>query len=60
MRVRTVVAALAVTFAPLAGARDVLAAPPVAPGPSAADLASARKLFQTGLKLYNEGSYREA
>ena len=37
-----------------------LGAPPPPPGPSAADLASAKKLFQTGLKLYNEGSYREA
>src|SRR5580704_457241 len=34
------------------------AAPPAAPSP--ADVAAAKKLFQQGLKLYNEGSYREA
>lgn len=28
--------------------------------PTAADVASAKKLFEQGLKLYNEGSYREA
>jgi hypothetical protein len=41
----------------------VAAAPPAphaAPGPSAADLAAAKRLFETGLKLYREGSYREA
>ena len=45
---------------PAGGAYPALGAPPPPPGPSAADLASAKKLFQTGLKLYNEGSYREA
>ncbi|MGH7294458.1 MAG: PEGA domain-containing protein, partial [Polyangiaceae bacterium] len=60
MRARTVVAALAVILGLLAGSTPVMAAPPATAAPSAADLASARKLFQTGLKLYNEGSYREA
>lgn len=31
-----------------------------AAAPTPADLATAKKLFQQGLKLYNEGSYREA
>jgi hypothetical protein len=35
-------------------------APAKAAAPTPADLASAKKLFEQGLKLYNEGSYREA
>ncbi|HEY6463116.1 MAG TPA: hypothetical protein VIY73_23260, partial [Polyangiaceae bacterium] len=60
MRVRTLVAVLALALTPAATARLAYAAPPGAPAPTAADLATAKKLFQTGLKLYNEGSYREA
>ncbi|HEY1694470.1 MAG TPA: PEGA domain-containing protein [Polyangiaceae bacterium] len=60
MRVRTLVAVLALAFAPAATPRLAYAAPPGGPAPTAADLATAKKLFQTGLKLYNEGSYREA
>jgi hypothetical protein len=62
MRVRSLVAALAILVG-RAGvpSRPALAAPPApARAPSAADLATAKKLFETGLKLYNEGSYREA
>jgi len=76
MRARSLVAAFAsalACFAFLASAvAPAQAAPPVPPvrgappaphapaGPSAADLAAAKKLFDTGLKLYREGSYREA
>jgi len=37
----------------------VLSAPP-APQPASADVAEAKHLFEQGLKLYGEGSYREA
>jgi hypothetical protein len=57
MRVRSLVAALA--LAALQGATlPSWAAPPGAPTPAA--VAEARRLFDTGLKLYAEGSYREA
>jgi hypothetical protein len=38
---------------------SVLGAPP-APAPSPADVAEAKHLFDQGLKLYGEGSYRQA
>ncbi|HTQ46101.1 MAG TPA: PEGA domain-containing protein, partial [Polyangiaceae bacterium] len=41
-------------------AASSVSAPAWAAPPSPADLASAKKLFEQGLKLYNEGSYREA
>jgi hypothetical protein len=41
-------------------AASSVSAPAWAAPPSAADVASAKKLFEQGLKLYNEGSYREA
>jgi hypothetical protein len=57
MRVRSLVAALALA-ARLGAPHLALAAP--ASGPSPAAVAEARRLFDTGLKLYGEGSYREA
>ena len=61
MRQRWIVAAVAIAFGGVAAAASTaLAAPPAAAGPSGADLATAKKLFETGLKLYREGSYREA
>jgi hypothetical protein len=58
MRVRSLVAALALAAAAVGTPGRARAAPQGAP--SAANVAEARKLFDTGLKLYNEGSYREA
>src|ERR1700736_5262788 len=60
MRARSLVAALAMLFARAVTPAPVLAAPPAPAAANAADLAAAKKLFATGLKLYNEGSYREA
>jgi hypothetical protein len=57
MRVRSLVAALALA-ARLGAPYVALAAPGNAPSPAA--VAEARRLFETGLKLYGEGSYREA
>lgn len=54
MRAR-LVALIAIALAACSVSVPVWAAPP-----SAADVASAKKLFEQGLKLYNEGSYREA
>jgi PEGA domain len=58
MRARRVAAAFAIALQ-VAVPAVAWAAPP-APAASPADLAAARKLFATGLKLYNEGSFREA
>jgi hypothetical protein len=55
MRCRSLAAILAVVVGVSAPAPPVFAAQP-----TAADLASAKKLFEQGLKLYNEGSYQEA
>ncbi len=55
MRARSLVAALALAV-PLHAPIVARAAPPSAPGA----VAEARKLFDSGLKLYGEGSYREA
>ncbi len=55
MRARSIAAAVAIALAFAAGPTIAFAAPP---GP--ADVASAKQLFAQGLKLYNEGSYREA
>jgi hypothetical protein len=60
MRARSLAAALAIALGRAVVPAPVLAAPPAAPGASPADLAAAKKLFATGLKLYNEGSFREA
>ncbi|HEY8040676.1 MAG TPA: PEGA domain-containing protein [Polyangiaceae bacterium] len=61
MRARSLVAALAIAAGSLgAPPPPALAAPPGPAAPSPADLAAAKKLFETGLKLYSEGSYREA
>jgi len=60
MRARSLVAALAIALGRVVVPAPVLAAPPAAPAASPADLAAAKKLFATGLKLYNEGSFREA
>jgi hypothetical protein len=57
MRVRSLVAALALA-ARLGAPHLALGAPAGAPTPAA--VAEARRLFDTGLKLYGEGSYREA
>src|SRR5580704_184371 len=57
MRARWLVAALALVLAASA-AGAALAAPPPTSSPAA--FAEARKLFESGLKLYGEGSYREA
>lgn len=59
MRARqlTAVVAVALGMAITSGAPWARAAPPQ---PTAADVASAKQLFAQGLKLYNEGSYREA
>lgn len=54
MRAR-LVALFAIALAACPVSMPVWAAPP-----TAADVASAKKLFEQGLKLYNEGSYREA
>ncbi len=54
MRAR-LVALFAITLAACSVSMPVWAAPP-----TPADVASAKKLFEQGLKLYNEGSYREA
>src|SRR5580704_1685345 len=58
MRVRSLVAALALSVLAWRGDQSAFAASPT--GPSQVALADARKLFDTGLKLYGEGSYREA
>src|SRR6202044_3870037 len=58
MRARSLVAALAIAVRVVTPASALAAPPP--PAASAADLAAAKKLFATGLKLYNEGSFREA
>jgi hypothetical protein len=62
MRARSLVAAFAILVGRVGvpSGPALAAPPPPAHGPSAADLAAAKKLFETGLKLYNEGSYREA
>ncbi len=52
-------ARLAALFA-IALAGSSVSVPAWAAPPSPADVASAKKLFEQGLKLYNEGSYREA
>jgi hypothetical protein len=57
MRARWIAAALAVALVGAVRPSTVRAAPPAA---NAAELATAKKLFETGLKLYREGSYREA
>lgn len=54
MRAR-LVALIAIALATCSVSVPVWAAPP-----TAADVASAKRLFEQGLKLYNEGSYREA
>lgn len=54
MRAR-LVALIAIALATCSASVPAWAAPP-----TAADVASAKKLFEQGLKLYNEGSYREA
>jgi hypothetical protein len=59
MRVRSLVAALALAACAVAGRVPPAAAAPTG-APSPARVAEARKLFETGLKLYGEGSYREA
>ncbi len=56
MRARSIAATVAIALAFAAGSTTATAGPP--PGP--ADVASAKQLFAQGLKLYNEGSYREA
>jgi len=58
MRARSLVAAFAIALRVLAPASALAAHPP--PAASPADLVAARKLFGTGLKLYDEGSFREA
>ena len=58
MRARSLAAVLAIALA-LVGVSTVAPSALAAP-PTAADVASAKKLFEQGLKLYNEGSYREA
>jgi hypothetical protein len=58
MRARSLVAAFAIAL--LVAAPASARASPPAPAVSAADLQAARKLFVTGLKLYNEGSFLEA
>ena len=60
MRARTLVAAFAILAGCTGAAAGMARAAPPPAGPSAADLAAAKRLFETGLKLYNEGSYREA
>jgi hypothetical protein len=60
MRARPIAAALAIALGGVVPPYTALAAPPAPPGASASDLATAKKLFETGLKLYREGSYREA
>src|SRR5271166_4670955 len=55
MRARSLAAVLAIALGVSTVAPSARAAPP-----TAADVASAKKLFEQGLKLYNEGSYREA
>lgn len=57
MRRRSVAAAVAIALA-LGGVTTGAGA--TGPAPSAADVASAKRLFAQGLKLYGEGSYREA
>jgi hypothetical protein len=56
MRARGIATLVAIALTLAGGPRVAWAAPP----PSAADVASAKQLFAQGLKLYNEGSYREA
>ena len=60
MRVRSLAAVIAIALAQSSAGGPRSPPRRAAPAPSAADLAAAKKLFQTGLKLYNEGSYREA
>jgi len=52
-------ALLVALFAIVLASSSVSVAAWAAP-PSASDVASAKRLFEQGLKLYNEGSYREA
>jgi hypothetical protein len=56
MRARSIATTVAIALALGGAATPAHAAGP----PSAADVASAKQLFAQGLKLYNEGSYREA
>ena len=60
MRARSIAAALAVAIGGFGSPAPVLAAPPAPPATTPTDLATAKKLFETGLKLYREGSFREA
>jgi hypothetical protein len=60
MRARPIAAALAIALGGVVSPFTALAAPPAPPAASPSDLATAKKLFETGLKLYREGSYREA
>jgi hypothetical protein len=55
---RAAACALTVTFTFAAAAQSLPAAP--ASPPSAADAATAKKHFESGLKLYGEGAYAEA
>ncbi len=57
MRRSSIAAVVAIALA-LGGVATTAGA--TGPAPSAADVASAKQLFAQGLKLYNEGSYREA
>jgi hypothetical protein len=57
MRARSLTAAIAVA---VGIATAGLGSPAAAAPPTAADVASAKQLFAQGLKLYNEGSFREA
>jgi hypothetical protein len=56
MRASSIAATVAIALALGGGPATARAAGP----PSSADVASAKQLFAQGLKLYNEGSYREA
>jgi hypothetical protein len=56
MRARSIAATVAIALAFAARPTPASAGPP----PTPADVASAKQLFAQGLRLYNEGSYREA
>jgi hypothetical protein len=58
MRASSVAATVAIALALALGGVPTIAS--AAGPPSPADVASAKQLFAQGLKLYNEGSYREA
>jgi hypothetical protein len=58
MRASSVAATIAIALAIALGGAPTTAS--AAGPPSPADVASAKQLFAQGLKLYNEGSYREA